>query len=156
MKTRLHAGIRRVFALISYCCFSMSITIQTVLADEFDQVDLSEESLQSRIFVQARLADLVGASISVIQDIRFHIVETEPEPVVIVANALGGDSYSLTINLRPTNENSDDYLMRLVLHAPVLGGVKRRSRRDSSAHADFYQDFYNHLDKAYFRERTIQ
>ena len=131
----------------------MCMAMQAAQAAEFEPVDLSEESMQSRSFEQVRLDDLVSACFSVIQDIGFHVVETESAPVVIVANARGRGFYTLTVNVQPTAEDAGDYRVRLLLDSsPLYPGQPR----GASAEADFYQDFFRHLDNTNFTKRAIQ
>jgi hypothetical protein len=88
-------------------------------------------------------------------------VETESEPAVIVANTYGTRHYSLTINLQPTDEDPDDYKVRLMLDSAHLHTGKSdlpelSSTGLSSTEINFYQDFFNHLNKAYFTRRATQ
>jgi hypothetical protein len=110
--------------------------------------------VQSRLFEQVSRKDLVSACFSVIQDIEFHVVETESEPTVIVANSFGTRHYSLTINLQPTDEEPDEYLVRLTLDSALLSESNLPGL--SSTEINFYQDFYKHLNKTYFTKRATQ
>jgi hypothetical protein len=131
----------------------MCVAMQSAQAAGFEPVDLSEESIQSRSFEQVHLDDLVSACFSVIQDIGFHVVETESAPVVIVANTRGRGFYTLTVNVQPTTEDAGDYRVRLLLDSsPWYPGQPR----GASTEADFYQDFFKHLDNTYFTERATQ
>jgi len=147
MKNYKKISIKSVLQIV------MCMAMQAAQAVEFEPVDLSEESIQSRSFEQVHLDDLVSACFSVIQDIGFHVVETESAPVVIVANGRGRGLYTLTVNVQPTAEDAGDYRVRLLLDSsPRYPG----QLRGSSAEADFYQDFFKHLDKSNFAKRTIQ
>jgi hypothetical protein len=128
--------------------------MQAARAAEFEPVDLSDTSVQSRLFEQVSRKDLVSACFSVIQDIAFHVVETESEPTVIVANSFGTSHYSLTISLQSTDEDPDEYLVRLTLDSALLSESNLPGL--SSTEINFYQDFYNHLNKTYFTKRATQ
>ena len=146
--------LRPLLLLIGCCCLVANFMTQATLAVEFDPVDLSGTSVQSRLYEQASLKDLVSACFSVIQDIEFHVVETESEPTVIVANTVGSSPYSLTINLHPTNEDPDDYQVRLVLDSATPHRGKTDLEGLTSTKINFYQDFFSQLNKAYFTQRA--
>jgi hypothetical protein len=161
MKTYIKPGtvqikIRRMLSVLSYCSMLICAVMQAAQATEFDPVDLNAESLQSRRFEQVGLEDLVSACLSVVQDIGFHVVETESAPVVIVANAQGRGFYTLTINVQPTGDDAGVYRIRLMLDSLSRNAGKSGQPRDSAAEADFYQNFFSHLNKTYFRERAMQ
>jgi hypothetical protein len=147
---------RSLLLTIGYCCLLANFTTQATRAAEFDPVDLSDTSVQSRLYEQVSRKDLVSACFSVIQDIEFHVVETESEPTVIVANTVGRTPYSLTINLQPTNEDPDDYQVRLELDSEFPHGGEPDLEGRSSTEINFYQDFFTHLNKAYFTKRATQ
>jgi hypothetical protein len=146
--------LRPLLQMMGYCCLLVNFMMQAARAAEFEPVDLSDTSVQSRLFEQVSRKDLVSACFSVIQDIEFHVVETEFEPAVIVANSFGTRHYSLTINLQPTGEEPNNYLVRLMLDSALL----RESDVPglSSTEINFYQDFFSHLNKAYFTKRATQ
>jgi hypothetical protein len=141
---------------MGYCCLLVNVTMQAAQAAEFDPVDLGDTSVQSRLFEQVRLKDLVSACFSVIQDIGFHVVETESKPAVIVANTVGTRHYSLTINLQPTDEDPENFQVRLMLDSAHPRSGKSDLPGHSSTEINFYQDFFNHLNKAYFTRRATQ
>jgi len=149
-------SVAQILRLLGYCALLVSVTMHGAQAAEFDPVDLNDSSLQSRRFEQAHVEDLVSACFSVIQDIGFHVVETESEPAVIVANSYGTNHFSLTINLQRTDEASADYRLRLMLDLPPLPPGKSHQPGNSPEEIDFYQNFFNHLNKAYFTARAIQ
>jgi hypothetical protein len=161
MKTYIKPGtvqikIRRMLSVLSYCSMLICAVMQAAQATEFDPVDLNAESLQSRRFEQVGLEDLVSACLSVVQDIGFQVVETESAPAVIVANAQGRGFYTLTINVQPTGDDAGVYRIRLMLDSLSRNAGKSGQPRDSAAEADFYQNFFSHLNKTYFRERAMQ
>jgi len=153
--TLSQGSIGPILQLLGRCCLLFSVTMHAAHAAEFDPVDLNDSSLQSRQFEQAHVQDLVSACFSVIQDIGFHVVETESEPLVIVANSYGTNHFSLTINLQLTDEASADYQVRLMLDLPRLPPGRKPQPGNSPGEIDFYQNFFNHLNKAYFKERAI-
>ncbi len=155
-RTLLQIKLRPLLNLLGYCCLLIGVAVQPAQAASFFPVDLTEASLQSRRFEQVRLNHLVSACLSVIQDIGFHVVETESAPVVIVASAQGRGFHTLTINVQPVDEDTGDYQVRLVLDSPILYPGWLAESRASSAQADFYQDFFKHLNKTYFTERAMQ
>lgn len=148
--------LRPLLQMMGCCCLLVNVTMQAAQAVELDPVDLSDRSVQSRLFEQVRRKDLVSACLSVIQDIEFHVVETESEPAVIVANSFGTRHYSLTIHLQPTGEDPDDYQVRLMLDSALLHTGKSNLPGLSSTEINFYQDFFTHLNKVYFTERATQ
>ena len=154
--TLLPLKLGPMLRLLGLCSVLISVAVPTARAANFDPVDLNEASLQSRKFEGVRLNVLVNACFMVIQDIGFHVVETESEPVVIVANAQGRGAFTLTVNLQSVDEDTDSYRVRLMLNSPVphLGWLGQSG--DLSDEANFYQDFFSHLDKTYFTERLIQ
>jgi hypothetical protein len=155
LRTALQTKIRRFLYALGCCSLLAGLVIQPAQAAEFDPVDLTEASLQSRSFEQVRLDLLVSACLSVIQDIGFHVVETESAPVVIVATARGRGFYTLTINLQPVDGNTDEYRVRLLLDSPYRHSGMFGQPGGLAGQADFYQDFFNHLNKTYFTERAM-
>jgi hypothetical protein len=147
---------RSLLRKMGYCCLLANFTMQATRAAEFDPVDLSDTSVQSRLYEQVSRKDLVSACFSVIQDIEFHVVETESEPTVIVAKTVGRTPYSLTINLQPTNGDPDDYQVRLVLDSALPHRGKPGLTGRTSTEINFYQDFFSQLNKAYFTQRTTK
>ena len=156
LRTALQIKIRRLIYTLGCCSLLAGVAMQPAQATEFDRVDLAEASMQSRNLEQVRLDHLVSACLSVIQDIGFHVVETESAPVVIVANTMGGGFYTLTINLQPVDGNTDEYRVRLLLDSPYRHSGMFGQPGGLAGQADFYQDFFNHLNKTYFTERAIQ
>ena len=152
---RLKTTIRRAVAILTFGWFSGLLTIQASRAAEFNPVDLGQASLQSRTFEQAHIDDLVSACLAVIQDIRFQVVETASTPVVIVAISPNRGRHNLTISLQPTAENVGTRI-RLALHNPVHSASKGRQSPLSPGPVQFYQDFFDHLNKTYFARRAIQ
>jgi hypothetical protein len=148
--------LRPLLRMMGYSALLLNVTMHAAQAAEFDPVDLSATSVQSRLFEQVSRKDLVSACFSVIQDIGFHVVETESEPAVIVANSFGTRHYSLTINLQPTNDDPEDYKVRLMLDSALVHTSKPDLPGLSSTEINFYQDFFNHLNKTYFTERATQ
>lgn len=148
--------LRPLLQMMGYSCLLVNVTMHAAQAAEFEPVDLSDTSVQSRLFEQVSRKDLVSACFSVIQDIGFHVVETESEPAVIVATTFGTRHYSLTINLQPADEDPDDYKVRLMLDSASLHTGRPDLPGRSSTEINFYQDFFNHLNKAYFSRRATQ
>ena len=123
-------------------------------ATDFAPVDGAEEQLQSRRYTDTESMVLLQASLAVLQDIRFQIVESELDPALLVAQTFWrqcGCNMTLTVSVLTHGDRPGDYQVRLTASIPpqpVL--VQMLVPTDFT---NFYQDFFKHLDRELFKER---
>jgi hypothetical protein len=127
------------------------------VARTFEATDKAEAILQSRYFEDADPADILRASLAVIQDLKFHVTESALEPGLLVA--VDGDSpyarsaRTLTISLREVPGRERRIRVRLSIIASVPGQPFEQVQQPD--YTDFYQEFFDHLNQSLFRRRQL-
>jgi hypothetical protein len=138
---------------------------------QFTLIDPGAEVQQSRIFENTSFDELAASCLSVIQDIKFSVTETEYDPGLIVAKTptsiipglaqRGGrytrsnyvppyellPAYTLTISFRSVGIAGKDQQLRLTLD--YSGNQKHPD------YTSFYQDFFTHLSRTKHRARVL-
>jgi hypothetical protein len=148
-------------ALLLKSCLAMWLLLCVALdsmAVEFSTIRVAEEDRQSRVYANATDLALLRASLAVIQDIGFQVTEVERSAGLIVAlsplAAGGNQGHSLTVNLVAVHGSGQRFRVR----ASMARCCNAPTGRDSGAgdYTDFYQDFFNHLRRELFRERSLK
>lgn len=129
--------------------------LSAAAAPVFEPHDLAATVLQSRTFEGVSKRQLARATLSVIQDLKFLVTETEAEPLTIVARSPGtgysGAAPTLSVLLQqlPTERQAASVRLDLVAPAPV-DSIWRRPAPDTRA--DFYQHFFAALADTLHRQ----
>ena len=123
-------------------------------AEDFTPLTTADEQVQSRRYEADESGILLRASLAVLQDIRFLVTRSEVDPPLLVAKAPWRScacDLSLTISVQPVGGQHNVYQVRLTASEPpkpMLFGMLKPVDR-----ADFYQDFFTHLDRELFKRR---
>jgi hypothetical protein len=119
--------------------------------------DPSASALQTRTFEHTDSTALIRSSLAIIQDIRFHVIEAESSPVMLVAVSPGAwdgaDTETLTISLREDAGVAGSYSIRLSLAAPWIS--ENSAANGEKFEEKFYQDFFSYLHRELFRETSL-
>ena len=127
-------------------------------AGEFAVTSVGQAVWQSRDFKRATAVQLLRAGLLVIQDIGFQVTEAEREPGLLVAHSHGpgapGGGHVLTLSLAPVPGDAGGWRVRLSMAAHR----SERELRDYGQpdYGDFYQDFFNHLNRELFRSGSMK
>ncbi len=143
--------LSRRLASLCLCLAALSATAGG--GEQFDAKSISHSTWQSREFEQTGRAALLQASLQVIQDIGFQVTEAAPEPGLLVAQSHAA-GHVLTLSLTPVPGEADSYRVRLSMAAHRSDREVRKHGRPD--YGDFYQDFFNHLQRELFRGRHLR
>ncbi|MCX2980855.1 hypothetical protein EYC98_08205 [Halieaceae bacterium IMCC14734] len=133
-------------------------SITVAAAPDFEPRDMSATALQSRTFEGVDEQQLARATLSVIQDLKFLVTETEAAPLTLVARSPGPrfsqESRTLTVSLRALPTERDGASLRLDLAAVAPAeSIWRRPPLDTRA--DFYQAFFAALADTLHRQGVL-
>jgi hypothetical protein len=134
------------------CVVALCLQSTISVAQEFNVKDGADEQQQSRHFDIIDSGVLLRACLAVIQDIKFHVTESELQPGLVVAESRPPGLHTLTVSLRELPQPTHGYRVRLSMSSPA-NNMRKAKRPD---YTDFYQDFFKHLDRELFKEAQIQ
>ena len=141
---------------------------------------LAEREIQSRIYEQIDEAQILAASVAVMQDLGVKITETDPDLGLVVGEKyrdateptqligafiialIGGGSapvddrqlirFSLITRSDSGRRDSRRWLVRLSLQRTIWASNNRVTRAEPLLDAEIFRDFFERLDKAIFLE----
>ena len=122
------------------------------LAEEFAVNSVADSVWQSRDFEQATATQLLRAGLQVIQDIGFQVTEAEMAPGLLVAHSYRNAGHVLTASVTPIPGEEHSFRVRLTLAAHR--SERQQRKYGEPDYGDFYQDFFNHLNRGLFRSRS--
>jgi len=135
------------------CLIVACLQSTTGLAEEFDVRDGADEQLQSRQFDIDDPQVLLRACLAVIQDIKFHVTESELQPGLLVAESRPPASQTLTVSLLELPDHRQGYRVRLSMSG--ASALRTFGKARPVDYTNFYQDFFNHLNRELFQELQI-
>jgi hypothetical protein len=142
---------------------------------------LQDRQLQTRIYEDVSEADILSASVGIIQDLGANITETETDlglivgekmrdatddgqvaGAILIAIMLGGPAvwdekqkirFSLVTTPASNKADNRRWVVRLTIQRIVWNNQNRVSRIEAVKDAEIFQGFYEKLDKALFLEK---
>lgn len=141
---------------------------------------LADRQLQSRVYEDVSEAQILSASVGIIQDLGAHITETETDLGLIVGEKmrdatdpaqvvgviflamLGASSaidhrqkikFSLVTTPVSTQPDNQQWLVRLTIQRIVWNTHNRVSRIEAVRDVEIFQGFFEKLDKSMFLEK---
>jgi len=142
---------------------------------------LADRQLQSRVYEDVSEADILSASVGILQDLGAKITETETDlglivgekmrdatdpgqvaGAVVMAILLGASmsvddrqkiKFSLVTTPVSAAQNNNRWLVRLTIQRIVWNTQNQVSRIEAVRDADIFQEFFEKLDKSLFLEQ---
>lgn len=139
---------------VMICLLGISLHSTISVAQEFNVKDGADAQQQRRQFEIDDPEALLRACLAVIQDINFHVTESELQPGLVVAESRPPGSHTLTVSLLALPKRTQGYRVRLSMS--VGSTARKNGKAEPPDYTNFYQDFFKHLDRELFKERQIQ
>lgn len=164
------------------CILLLTACVSTQQADalKLSPTSLSERQLQTRVYEDVEEAEILSASVAILQDLGVKITEvesdlglvtgekmrdaTEPEQVIgaIFLAMLGGSAaidnrqkikFSLVTTPLQSTGSGDRWRVRLTVQRIVWNTDNQVSRVEALNDAEIFSGFFEKLDKSLFLER---
>ena len=147
-------GFNRHLTATVVCLLCSYPLAGVVRGEDFNAIQVAAEVQRSREFAVRSSLEVLHGCLAVIQDIRFHVTETEVEPGLIVAQSPGALGYYtghvLTASVQPVTGSDNSFQVRLSMTAQHARPDKRKLKH--ADYSSFYQDFFARLNLELFRE----